>query len=255
LPGRRGQTFGIAALAIDDGRPLWTQPLPAMPTGWAIALDHAGRVIVALLAAAAGAAAGVIIGQRIRPETVWVFVLAASVTACLLSFVLARGLWAVLLGAAAATAALTAWAGTVGVPVADIPKWPVEQLDTFYTWSAAMCDYLLGWLSALWRHRAVMVALLVGVPVVACVVIEMVFARSVLIFATSCFGAVGMVGGVGLLVWSSRPDWAQEWVTRAPVAALVALGLTVAGTFFQAVGQRREKPPDPDDQALSLIHI
>jgi outer membrane protein assembly factor BamB len=41
-------SYAVAALATDDGRVLWSQPLPAVPRTWGIALDAAGRVVVAM---------------------------------------------------------------------------------------------------------------------------------------------------------------------------------------------------------------
>ncbi|MCX7827036.1 MAG: PQQ-binding-like beta-propeller repeat protein, partial [Verrucomicrobiae bacterium] len=38
----------LAALDLQDGRTLWTQPLPARPVAWGVAVDHAGRVVVTL---------------------------------------------------------------------------------------------------------------------------------------------------------------------------------------------------------------
>jgi ABC-type uncharacterized transport system permease subunit len=38
----------LAAKDTSDGKPLWSQPLPAEPVRWAIAVDAQGRVVVAL---------------------------------------------------------------------------------------------------------------------------------------------------------------------------------------------------------------
>ena len=40
--------YAVAALAVDDGKLLWSHPLPAAPVPWGLALDHAGRVVVVL---------------------------------------------------------------------------------------------------------------------------------------------------------------------------------------------------------------
>jgi len=40
--------YAVMALAVEDGRTLWTQPLPAKPTPWGLALNSAGQVLVAL---------------------------------------------------------------------------------------------------------------------------------------------------------------------------------------------------------------
>jgi outer membrane protein assembly factor BamB len=40
-------SFEVAALSLDDGRPLWSERLPAMPVPWGLALDGHGRVVVA----------------------------------------------------------------------------------------------------------------------------------------------------------------------------------------------------------------
>ncbi|MBN1909360.1 MAG: PQQ-binding-like beta-propeller repeat protein, partial [Pirellulales bacterium] len=38
----------VTALALDDGRPLWTHPLPSKPSQWSLALDADGHIIIAL---------------------------------------------------------------------------------------------------------------------------------------------------------------------------------------------------------------
>lgn len=38
----------LAAFSLEDGSPLWSQALPAMPAWWGVALDQAGRIVVTL---------------------------------------------------------------------------------------------------------------------------------------------------------------------------------------------------------------
>ncbi|HUT88979.1 MAG TPA: hypothetical protein VMY37_05765 [Thermoguttaceae bacterium] len=42
------ETYGITALGIQDGKPLWKHPLPAAPVAWGLAVDRRGRVLVTL---------------------------------------------------------------------------------------------------------------------------------------------------------------------------------------------------------------
>ncbi len=42
------EAYGIAALGIQDGKPLWKHPLPAAPVAWGVAIDRSGSVLVAL---------------------------------------------------------------------------------------------------------------------------------------------------------------------------------------------------------------
>jgi hypothetical protein len=41
-------SYAVAGLDLDNGQALWSQPLPAMPVPWGVALDSAGRITVAL---------------------------------------------------------------------------------------------------------------------------------------------------------------------------------------------------------------
>ncbi|OHB69490.1 MAG: hypothetical protein A2V70_10250 [Planctomycetes bacterium RBG_13_63_9] len=38
----------VVAVRVEDGSPLWSRPLPAMPVSWGLALDNAGRIVIAL---------------------------------------------------------------------------------------------------------------------------------------------------------------------------------------------------------------
>lgn len=38
----------LVALSLEDGSSLWSQPLPAMPAWWGVAVDRAGRIVVTL---------------------------------------------------------------------------------------------------------------------------------------------------------------------------------------------------------------
>ncbi len=38
----------LIAVDLTDGKPLWTQPLPAAPVPWGLAVDHEGRIVVVL---------------------------------------------------------------------------------------------------------------------------------------------------------------------------------------------------------------
>jgi len=42
------ETYGITALNLRDGSPLWKHALPAAPVSWGLAIDRAGRVLVTL---------------------------------------------------------------------------------------------------------------------------------------------------------------------------------------------------------------
>jgi hypothetical protein len=39
---------GIAAVQLTDGKVLWTEPLPAAPVAWGVALDRDGRIVVTM---------------------------------------------------------------------------------------------------------------------------------------------------------------------------------------------------------------
>jgi outer membrane protein assembly factor BamB len=42
------ETFGVTALDINTGKPLWSHPLPAAAVSWGLALGREGRILVAL---------------------------------------------------------------------------------------------------------------------------------------------------------------------------------------------------------------
>jgi outer membrane protein assembly factor BamB len=45
---RREPQYAVISLAVEDGRTLWSQRLPAMPASWGLALDSGGRTVVSL---------------------------------------------------------------------------------------------------------------------------------------------------------------------------------------------------------------
>jgi outer membrane protein assembly factor BamB len=46
--GKQSENFALAALNVDNGKRIWTEPLPAAPASWGMAVDRDGRIIVAL---------------------------------------------------------------------------------------------------------------------------------------------------------------------------------------------------------------
>jgi outer membrane protein assembly factor BamB len=44
----RPSGYGLAALAIENGRKMWSRPLPSMPGSWTLALHSGSRIVVAL---------------------------------------------------------------------------------------------------------------------------------------------------------------------------------------------------------------
>ena len=42
------ESYGLTALNLTDGKPLWRHPLPAGCVAWGVSVDRQGRVIVAL---------------------------------------------------------------------------------------------------------------------------------------------------------------------------------------------------------------
>ena len=42
------ETYGLTALSLRDGKPLWRHALPAGPVSWGLAVDRRGGVLVAL---------------------------------------------------------------------------------------------------------------------------------------------------------------------------------------------------------------
>jgi hypothetical protein len=44
----RPADYAVAALAVEDGRTLWSHPVAAMPRRWGLALNALGEVIVVL---------------------------------------------------------------------------------------------------------------------------------------------------------------------------------------------------------------
>jgi hypothetical protein len=41
-------TYALAALQVNNGKPLWSHVLPSIPAPWGLALNHEGRIVVTL---------------------------------------------------------------------------------------------------------------------------------------------------------------------------------------------------------------
>jgi hypothetical protein len=181
-------------------------------------------------------------------KNVWAVGVAAAVTASLLALVLARLLWAVLLGAAVGIVAL-AWVAHAEAGVIEgAPAWEETELETFGAWCFVAADHLLKWLQALWRHAPVTVVLAAMAPVLLCVVVELLLPRSILILATGALGGSGAVAGAGLLVLALRADWARGWIDRVYIPAAVAAGLAAVGAVWQVRAELRERSAEKAEE-------
>ena len=212
---------------------------------------RAGRPVLACLAGAAAAAAAPTIASHLPVKNVYLVGAVAVLTVFLFAFLLTRVFWAVLLGAAIGVAVVAILVAFRFPDLPGRPTWPAEPLTDFRAWSLAAGDHLAGWVRALWQQKASTVALAGGVPVTACIAVEMYLAGSVVIFASSCLGAAAMVCGAGLLGRVLRPAWIEAMAGRWSLAAVAAVVLALLGMllqFHQAARQRAARDED-DGQA------
>lgn len=202
----------------------------------------AGRPLLALAVAAGAGASAWMVVEHFPLKNVWAVGAALALAGALLAFVLGRLLWALTLGAVLAIVALVVVAHFSAGAVEDKPAWDESETETFGAWCLAAADYLLAWLKALWRHAPVSVALAALAPVIACVAVELILPKSVLILASSALGASGVVAGAGLLVLACRADWARAWVDRMYIPAAAAAVLALIGAAYQVRMELRGRP-------------
>ena len=209
-----------------------------------------GRLVLAAFAAIAAAALAPLIARHGPFGNVWLVGAAGAVTAFLFALVLARLFWAITMGAVLGIAALGVVAHCAAGAVTTQPVWDDQPLETFSAWFAAFGDYLVRWLGALWGHSPHLVAPATAVPIIVCVGVEMLLARSVVIFASATLGTAAAVGGACLLAWAFRPDWAGACLARADLLAAVAGGVALLGMAVQARGELRGARPAeaPEDE-------
>jgi hypothetical protein len=208
----------------------------------------AGRPLLALVVAAGAAASSCLVVKHFPLKNVWVVGAALALAGGLLAFLLGRLLWALTLGVVLAIVALGVVAHFGAGAMEGKPAWSESEFATFGAWCLAAADYLLAWLGALWRHMPVSVALAGLAPVVVCIAVELLLPSSILILASSAFGAAGVVVGAGLLVLACRADWARAWVDRMYIPAVVAAVLTLIGAAYQARTQLRGRPGEEEQE-------
>lgn len=199
-----------------------------------------GRIMLALLLAAGGAACGPMIVRWLPFGSVWPVSLAAAAFAGALGFALARMVWAVLLGGAGAIAALVALAVlTTGL---EKPGWGYEQTEDWWVLCANMGDHLWLWLWALWCHSPVAVVACAGVPAAIGLALGMFFPKAMVIVASSVLGAAKMVAGSALLVWAIQGEWAAAWAKHLYLPAAVVGALAILGGIVQTRAHFRAVP-------------
>lgn len=223
-----------------------------MATGLLLVLwgRSVGRILLPLAAAAGAAAVSVLAAPHIPYGNVWVIGLAAAGTAGFLVFVLIRVVWSLALGVLVAAALLALLARLCPGLTADPPAWQDSELGGTAGWLVSFGNYLCGWIWSLWRGDAAAVALCGAVPVLAAVALGIFLPRAATIMGSSLLGAVGLVGGVGLIWWARSPGWLDAWTRQAwlPVAAVGLLALTglilQSRTELQKAAQARSEEAD-----------
>ena len=240
--------------------------LPPMPPKAALAVVAAGcmivgavlnlrgrtlaRTVLPLAAAAVGAALSPWIVGYLPYKNVWVVGVIAALTLGLLAFVLARLFWSVVLGAMLAAGVVFILIRT-GAPLSDAPAWPVEAPATFGAWCAATVVYAAGWVRALFAERLLAAVLATVLPVVACVVLEVLVTRSVLTVSTVMVGAALVIGGALALVWAAKADWAEALAGRPMVLAIAAGAVAAAGGVVQVGGGVRARAKAKEEEEKS----
>lgn len=201
-----------------------------------------GRIMLALLLAAGGAACGPLIVRWLPFGAVWPVSVAAAAFAGVLGFLLAKMVWAILLGAGGAIAALVVLAALTAGSLGEKPVWEYEQAEHWWGWCAHTADYMLSWLPALWQHSPAAVAGCAAVPAVIGVALGMFFPQAMVILASSLLGATKMVAGAMLLVWAMRDEWAAAWAQNLYLPAAVGAVAAVLGGIVQTQAHVRAIP-------------
>jgi len=215
-----------------------------------------GRVLLTFIAAGVGAACAQPIVHHTAYKNVWVVGLAGALTAGLVVFVLARLIWAALLGAllAAASLAVTGWVspGAVAVP----PAWADSPTAYFSTWCLSLVGYGGRWLRCMGQESALALMLAGGVPALIGIGLGLFWPEAMLILVTSLLGAAALVTGVALGVWAGAPQWLVGWGTHmyipaaaAGLLALIGLAVQTRAALRLAAEARRKKSGKEDQQA------
>jgi len=199
------------------------------------------RVSLTLVAGGAGAAGARVIFHDLPSKSCWVIAVAVAGLAGLLAFALARLFWAVLLAITLGGLAIAAFGALSAGAIDDPPAWSADEQPTLAAWGAALREYLLGWLSALWRYHATAVVVTLAAPFLIGMALGVYFPQAMTILACCLLGAAGAVSGITLVLWSSRPAWAGVWVRSTYLPALSAGLLTAAGLFLQVRAELKKR--------------
>ncbi|MHC4717987.1 MAG: hypothetical protein ACYS5V_13515, partial [Planctomycetota bacterium] len=127
----------------------------------------------------------------------------------------------------------------IGAPPPDAPSWPQEAPADFAAWCSAAAWHVAGWLKALFKHRPEVAALAMGLPIVACVVLELMFRGFVQMISTALAGSVLVIGGALGLLWGVRAEWLDALIAWPVVPVIVVVGLAAAGAVAQIGGELR----------------
>jgi len=216
-----------------------------------------GRVLLALVVAAAGALSAPHLSRFLNVRAAWAITLGAAAIAGVIGFLLARVLWAVLLGGFCAAAGLAVLCILSAPGIAEKPEWIAAEGADLATWCREGCDYAWRWTGALWQHNRTGVVACTGVPVVIAGVLVIFWPKGLVILASSVLGAAGAVFGTGLGVWAFQPAWAAGWIQRyyippaaAGVLALTGLIVQIRSHVLEASRRREAKAEAAEPQPI-----
>ena len=236
---------------LETMAPMIIAGVGALLLGLALLLRGAanGRVVLALAAAAsAGAVASFVVRAipSVKPYD-WVIGLSAAITVGLMTLVLSRLLWALMLGVLAGAITLGAVVYLHAGEVIEKPVWPAGAAENFAAWSVTLSEYVFRWARGLWagEHKG---RIGVAVALVAVgMVVGVLLPRLALVLASSVLGSIGVVAGACMLMWAGEVAWVERLWDQPRHLLLAVAGMSAFGIALQTYLEFiRSKPSDDE---------
>jgi uncharacterized membrane protein len=138
--------------------------------------------------------------------------------------------------------------------VAAPPDWTSSTLVSFGDWAAAVAQFYVDWIFALWHSSMLPLLLMVALPVFVFLLAALLLPKAATILASSIVGSAAIVAGTVGFLWAVKELWFPIVLSQMKVLGIIAAVLALLGLMlqtraeFQAIAKTKEKEAEKKKQ-------